>query len=403
MRLNWLLAAAFVAASSAAHAACPAITVADMKGVAAGKYPQQFELAEFEAAAGCKLEFKENPDIASLNGKIQGNPDLPPLAERLPEEPLVVVPYASIGKHGGTLDVLSNATEAGTSDFLSVRHVNFVRFSDDLQTIVPNIAKDWKWNDDFTQLTFFLRKGHKWSDGAPFTSADVKFWYDDLNFDKNVIEKPKDYLTVGGKRMTVDTPDAHTVVFNLPASKPGLLSHFATHFAQGFQPVHFLGKFHPKHNRGCRQGSREVRLSKPAMKLINFYHGQSDWTDTPSPMLRDLPQKLRRRCPTQRSRRSRATSTCAIPRKAATWLPIPYFHPGRHGRAINCPTSVRAGRALYQRKRSSDSEAGQRGSGLQIPVAAVGFGTASPRKPGEGRNIRLTSVRRSQSAPSAST
>ncbi len=287
MKLKWSLAAAFVLASSiAANAACPGITVADMKGVKAGKYPQQFEQSEFEAAAGCKMEFKGNPDAAALNGKIQGNPELPALAQRIPEEPLVVVPYDSIGKYGGTLDVLSNATEAGTSDFLSVRHVNFVRFSDDLQTIVPNIAKDWKWNDDFTQLTFFLRKGHKWSDGAPFTSADVKFWYDDLNFDKNVIEKPKDYLTVGGKRMTVDTPDAQTVVFNLPASKPGLLAHFATHFAQGFQPKHFLGKFHPKHNPDADKEAAKYGF-KTGYEVINFYHGQSDWTDTPSPMLRD--------------------------------------------------------------------------------------------------------------------
>ena len=39
-------------------AGCPASTVADMKGVKAGKYPQQFELSEFERNAGCKLTFR---------------------------------------------------------------------------------------------------------------------------------------------------------------------------------------------------------------------------------------------------------------------------------------------------------------------------------------------------------
>ena len=78
--------------------------------------------------------------------------------------------------------MLSNATEAGTSDLLSTRHVNLVRYHDDLTTIVPNIAKDYEWNDDYTALTFTLRKGHKWSDGATFTSADVKFWYDHILF-----------------------------------------------------------------------------------------------------------------------------------------------------------------------------------------------------------------------------
>ncbi len=264
---------------------CPAITVADDKGIS-GKYPQQFELSEFQSLASCTLSFNANPDSAALNAQIQGNPDLPPLAERLPEEPLVVMPYDMIGRYGGTLDVLSNATEAGTSDFLSVRHVNFVRFSDDLSTIVPNVAKDWEWNEDFTQLTFFLRKGHKWSDGVPFTANDVKFWYDDLNFDTNVIEKPKDYLMVAGERMTVDVVDDHTVRFNLPAPKPGLLSHFATHFAQGFQPLHFLGQFHPKHNPDADKLAQEMGFAN-GYEALNFYYGNSDWTDTPTPMLRD--------------------------------------------------------------------------------------------------------------------
>jgi hypothetical protein len=63
-------------ASEALAAACPAVTVAKNMGIK-GKYPQQFELAEFEKAAGCKLTFSENPDIGKLNARIRGNPKLP--------------------------------------------------------------------------------------------------------------------------------------------------------------------------------------------------------------------------------------------------------------------------------------------------------------------------------------
>jgi peptide/nickel transport system substrate-binding protein len=267
-----------------AYANCPEMSVADMKGVAGGDYPQQYEVAELEAAANCKMSFSGNPDMAALNAKIKGNPDLPSLADRIPAEPLVMVPYDSVGKYGGTLDVLSNATEAGTSDFLSVRHVNLVRFSDDLQTIVPNIAKSWEWNSDFTKLTFHLRKGHKWSDGAPFTSADVKFYHDNLMLDTNIFEKPKDYITVGGKTMTVDAPDATTVVFNLPSPKPGLLAHFATSYAQGFQPKHFLGQFHPAINADADKYAQSLGFEN-GYDAIKAYYGNSDWTDTPSPLL----------------------------------------------------------------------------------------------------------------------
>ena len=58
---------------TSALASCPAATVADMKGVKAGKYPQQFELTEFERNAGCKMTFQRNPVIAKLNAKIRRN------------------------------------------------------------------------------------------------------------------------------------------------------------------------------------------------------------------------------------------------------------------------------------------------------------------------------------------
>ena len=276
--------------AGAAQANCPAVTVADSKGVAAGAFPQQYDLSEFQSAANCSLSFSTHPEMEAFNGRIRGNPALPALADRLPEEPLVVAPYDAIGKYGGVLDVLSNATEAGTSDFLSTRHVNLVRYSDDLQTIVPNVAKSWAWNDDYTQLTFNLRKGHKWSDGHPFTAEDVKFWYDNLALDSKIIEKPKDYVLVAGEPMTVDVVDANTVRFNLPAPKPGLLAHFATSFAQGFQPKHFLGQFHPDINADADSLAQAAGFEN-GLEVIKAYFGNSDWTDTPSPLL-NAPDKV---------------------------------------------------------------------------------------------------------------
>lgn len=290
MKRVLLSGVALVALSGTAFAACPAVTIADPMGVAEGAYRQQYDLAEFESLANCKMEFSANPAAEELNSRIRGNPPLMALADRLPAEPLVVAPYDEIGKYGGTLDALSNATEAGTSDFLSIRHSNLVRYSDDLQTIVPHVAKDWEWNDDFTQLTFYLRKGHKWSDGQPFTSADVKFWYDNMAMDPNIIEKPKDYVLVAGERMEVTTPDETTVVFNLPAPKPGLLAHFATHFAQGFQPMHFFGQFHPDIDPNADANAQAIGFDT-GYEVISAYYGNSDWTDTPSPML-SQPEKV---------------------------------------------------------------------------------------------------------------
>ena len=70
------------------------------------------------------------------------NAGLPPVAERLPKDVLVVPPYNEIGKYGGTFQGMSKGPESSTSELLSIRHVQFVRMKEDLKTIVPDIAKD---------------------------------------------------------------------------------------------------------------------------------------------------------------------------------------------------------------------------------------------------------------------
>jgi len=291
-KLRYLISIGLMAVAGSALGAsnCPPATLSNMMGIPAGEYPQQYNLDEYQKLASCKLKFSSNPDMAKLNGRIRGNPKLPPLAQRIPEDALVVMPYDSIGKYGGTFDMISNATEAGTSDFLAIRHVNLVRFADDLTTIVPNVAKGWKWNSDFTQLTFYLRKGHKWSDGHPFTAEDVKYWYDNLSLNPAVYEKPKNYVLVAGERMQVLVIDPQTVQFNLPSPKPGLLAHFANSYAQGFQPKHFLGKWDPELNPDADKMAKAAGFEN-GLEVLNNYYGNSDWTDTPSPMLRS-PNKV---------------------------------------------------------------------------------------------------------------
>ena len=74
-----------VVSGGTAVASCPAVTMADSKGVNSGAFPQQYELSEFESLANCKLSFNENPNIASINATIQGNPSLPSVEDRLPD------------------------------------------------------------------------------------------------------------------------------------------------------------------------------------------------------------------------------------------------------------------------------------------------------------------------------
>lgn len=289
MRTVWKKAGLFLAASCLAlgissQAWAVAVTAPDMKGFKSA-FPLQFELDEFQAQCKCTLAFGQNPDIEKFNKQITGNPaPLAPVKDRLPAEPLVAAPYKEIGKYGGVLKGLSKGTESGTSDLLSIRHVNLVRYHDDLKTIVPNIAKSWKWNADYTGLAVTLRKGHKWSDGAPFTADDIVFWYNDLILNKDVYEKTPDRWLFAGKPMTVTAVDAQTVQFDFPVPTPGILNRFATDFGQPFQPRHFLSRFMARYNPKAEALAKEKGL-KSAAELLKKYYSGSDWKDVPTPLL----------------------------------------------------------------------------------------------------------------------
>ena len=279
-----LLALGLASLPSTAQAqACPSVTLADPQGLESA-FPGQFERAEFEAAAGCTLTFQENPEIAALNDRIGGNAALPGVAERLPAEPLVIAPFEAIGNYGGVLNGLSNATEAGTSDLLSVRHVNLVRYSDDLQTVVPNIARDWRWNDDYTELTITLRAGHRWSDGAPFTAHDIVFWYEDLILNDEIYPETPSRWLFEGEPMGIEAVDDATVVMRFPVPAPGIVNRFAIDYGQPFQPRHFLAPMHIDHNPDADAEAVAAGYEGWADRVNNFYGG-SDWKDVPSPLI----------------------------------------------------------------------------------------------------------------------
>jgi peptide/nickel transport system substrate-binding protein len=222
--------------------------------------------------------------MEGLNARISNNPALPAVADRLPVDPLVVVPYTAVGRYGGTLRGTSNGTESGTSDLLSIRHVNLVRFADDLQTVVPNVAKGWEWNADFTVITFTLREGHRWSDGAPFTTADIAFWFEDLILNPEMYPNPPGTWVFGGETPRVVVHDDLRISFEFAVPAQGFLYTLAMDFAQPFQPKHFLAPLHIRYNPQANDEARAQGLTS-WVDLVNRYYGNTDWKDIPTPLL----------------------------------------------------------------------------------------------------------------------
>ena len=268
-----------VATEAAGGGPCPPITVADMQGVAPGAYPEQYEVSEFESAGNCKMTFtsREKYDQRLVQYKFLPEGALPPLEERLPEEPLVVVPYDAIGKYGGRLTGASIGPESGNSEWLSVRHVNLLRFADDLQTIVPNMAKAFSWNNDYTELTITLRKGHKWSDGQPFTSEDIDFWWNDIVLNKDLYPETPSFWVYGGQPMQVEAVDPVTVKFKFAAPAPAFTTLIATTYTHEWAPKHYLKDLLPKYNPNADADAKAAGFDSWTARFIPLYY--SDWED----------------------------------------------------------------------------------------------------------------------------
>ncbi|SMD10335.1 MULTISPECIES: ABC transporter substrate-binding protein [Primorskyibacter] len=223
-------------ATTAMSDQCP--TVASPSGIAHHGL-DQVELSAFEAQTGDSLTFHDNPNLEKL---VNRGP-LPPVSERLPAEPLVILPYEDCGTYGGEMRYLARKLESNTSEGLSWRQVQLVRVDDDLRTIKPDVAKSWAWNHDYTEITFTLRKGHKWSDGTPFTAHDVAFWLNDLINNEELYPTTRAPWSVGSRAEVIDEV---TVKFVFDVPQPNLLEHLVTQgqFYAAFAPKHALIPFH---------------------------------------------------------------------------------------------------------------------------------------------------------------
>src|SRR6476646_1884577 len=88
-----------------------------------------------------------------------------------------------------SMSIHEEATIAAEGPMMGVFN-NLVMYKQDvpqsgLQSIVPDLASEWSWDEDKSQLTFRLRQSVKWHDGKPFTAKDVQCTWDLLSGKSN--------------------------------------------------------------------------------------------------------------------------------------------------------------------------------------------------------------------------
>ena len=115
------------------------------------------------------------------------------------------------------------ADRTAQGDLLAwLMHAKLVRVNRATNELEPSLAERWESSADGRTHTLHLRTGVTWSDGMPFTSADVLFTVEAL-FDPKANVALASSLMVAGQPIRADAPDAATVVFTYPGpSGPGI-------------------------------------------------------------------------------------------------------------------------------------------------------------------------------------
>jgi peptide/nickel transport system substrate-binding protein len=178
---------------------------------------------------------------------------LPPVAERLPAEPLVVTPKNAIGAYGGTFFGASMAPET-TSDFQLGMVTGLFRFSNDLAENYPEVATGYEFNADYTSCVITLRQGIKWSDGQPFTARDMMFYFEDWQFDADIVPTVSGQWVVGGEPIVVTMVDDYTVRFDFSVPNPAFnLINYSGAPSEPWRARHYLEQFHLKYNSAANE------------------------------------------------------------------------------------------------------------------------------------------------------
>jgi len=100
--------------------------------------------------------------------------------------------------------------------FAFLTQAKLVRIDRRTQEIEPRLAESWTASADGLAYTLKLRTGVAFSDGAPFTSADVLFAFRAI-YDEKTASPLGDSMRVGGQTLAVSAPDASTVVVRFPS------------------------------------------------------------------------------------------------------------------------------------------------------------------------------------------
>jgi peptide/nickel transport system substrate-binding protein len=248
LRLSSLTAAGAVLAGctvpQTATTEAPMPTEEATKAVMATTEPGAEVTAEPVAA------YKESPMLAD---RVAAG-DLPPVEERLPENPRVVEVLGEIGQHGGIMRQGFTGTNPGWGGMWYVAGWEcLTQWKADFSGVEMNIAESIDVSDDVKEYTIHLRKGMKWSDGEDLTADDIMFYVEDILFNEELAPGGvvADWLPAeGAEDFKAEKIDDYTVKFIFAIPHGTFLYSLAQWNGRHitFFPKHYLEQYHKTYN-----------------------------------------------------------------------------------------------------------------------------------------------------------
>jgi peptide/nickel transport system substrate-binding protein len=190
--------------------------------------------------------FREAPMLAQRVAR----GELPPVEQRLPENPLVVVPPEQVGPYGGLWRRYSDRpNDIWIANYYISNH-SLLRWNPRGDGMQLNMAAEMPIvGDGGRSFTYKLRRGVKWSDGQPFTADDIVFWFQDVLLNPELTPVVPSQWRPGGRMATLEKLDDFTIRFTF-AEPNGLFLKQMTQVLDAMMldhPAHYLKQFHARY------------------------------------------------------------------------------------------------------------------------------------------------------------
>ena len=222
-------------------------------------------------AMAAPTQFNEAPMLADL----VASGDLPSVDERLPANPMVMPVAESIGNYGGTF----RRGFKGVSDRwgpTKMQDRSLAWYDGDFN-MQPRIAESWEVNDDGSEWTFHLREGMKWSDGMPFTTADIQWWWENDETNETVSPSIGGNWVTGADNtpMVLEVMDDYTFKVTFADPNPLFIFKVGRATRDLYLPGHYLAQFHGDLTDDL--GALEAATAEAGFETWDQYYTDRRW------------------------------------------------------------------------------------------------------------------------------